>query len=54
MLALAFLLPIGCALAAEGLHVHFDKGPIHVAMAFAMRVESLNLLKERARDCARR
>ena len=43
MLALSFLLLIGCALVAEGLHREIPKGYIYFAMAFSVGVESLNL-----------
>ena len=50
MLALAFLLVVGCALVADGFHIHFDREPIYAAMAFAALVEGLNLLRERRRE----
>jgi predicted tellurium resistance membrane protein TerC len=43
MLALAFLLLIGCALVAEGFHKAIPKGYIYFAMAFSVGVEGLNL-----------
>jgi predicted tellurium resistance membrane protein TerC len=43
MLALSFLLLIGTALVAEGLHQHIPKGYIYGAMAFSVFVEMLNL-----------
>ncbi|MCM8811513.1 MAG: TerC family protein [Candidatus Omnitrophica bacterium] len=43
MLALAFLLLIGVALVADGLHHHIPKGYIYFAMAFSVFVEMLNL-----------
>ena len=43
MLALSFLLMIGCALVAEGFHKEIPKGYIYFAMAFSMGVESLNI-----------
>jgi predicted tellurium resistance membrane protein TerC len=49
MLALAFLLLIGCALVAEGFHKEIPKGYIYFAMAFSVGVESLNL-RMRARQ----
>jgi predicted tellurium resistance membrane protein TerC len=42
MLALAFLLLIGFALIAEGLHFPIPKGYLYFAMAFAVGVELLN------------
>ena len=49
MLALAFLLLIGCALVAEGFHKEIPKGYIYFAMAFSVGVESLNM-RMRARQ----
>jgi predicted tellurium resistance membrane protein TerC len=43
MLALSFLLLIGVALIAEGLHHHIPKGYLYFAMAFSVFVELLNL-----------
>jgi predicted tellurium resistance membrane protein TerC len=43
MLALSFLILIGVALIAEGLHHHIPKGYIYFAMAFSVGVEMLNL-----------
>jgi predicted tellurium resistance membrane protein TerC len=43
VLALAFLLLIGCALVAEGFHKAIPKGYIYFAMAFSVGVESLNI-----------
>ncbi|HYC72957.1 MAG TPA: TerC family protein [Opitutaceae bacterium] len=43
MLALSFLLLIGTALIAEGLHFHIPKGYVYFAMAFSFGVEMLNL-----------
>jgi len=43
MLALSFLLLIGCALVAEGLHKEIPKGYLYFAMAFSVGVESLNI-----------
>jgi predicted tellurium resistance membrane protein TerC len=43
MLALSFLLLIGFALVAEGLHHEIPKGYIYFAMAFSVGVEMLNL-----------
>ena len=52
MLALSFLLLIGCALVAEGFHKEIPKGYIYFAMAFSVGVESLNI-RMRARQKAR-
>ena len=43
MLALSFLMLIGCALVAEGFHKEIPKGYIYFAMAFSVGVESLNI-----------
>jgi predicted tellurium resistance membrane protein TerC len=43
MLALAFLILIGVALVAEGLHFEIPKGYLYFAMAFAAGVELVNL-----------
>jgi predicted tellurium resistance membrane protein TerC len=49
MLALSFLLLIGCALVAEGLHFHIPRGYIYFAMGFSLLVEMLNLRLHRSR-----
>ncbi len=49
MLALSFLLLIGCALVAEGLHFHIPRGYIYFAMGFSLLVEMLNLRHRRGR-----
>jgi predicted tellurium resistance membrane protein TerC len=43
MLALSFLLLIGVALVAEGLHQHIPKGYIYFAMGFSVFVEMINI-----------
>ena len=43
MLALSFLLLIGCSLIAEGFHKEIPKGYIYFAMAFSGAVECLNM-----------
>jgi predicted tellurium resistance membrane protein TerC len=43
MLALSFLLLIGVALVAAGLHFEVPKGYLYFAMAFATGVELLNV-----------
>ncbi|MGQ0503671.1 MAG: TerC family protein [Panacagrimonas sp.] len=43
MLALSFLIMVGGALVAEGLHFHIPKGYIYFAMAFSVGVEMVNL-----------
>jgi len=49
MLALSFLLLIGVALIADGVHFHIPRGYIYFAVAFSMAVEALNLLAARRR-----
>ncbi|MEO8427703.1 MAG: TerC family protein [Verrucomicrobiota bacterium] len=50
VLALSFLMLIGCALVAEGFHKEIPKGYIYFAMAFSVGVESLNIrLQARAK-----
>lgn len=43
MLALAFLLLVGMALVADGLHFHIPRGYLYFAIAFSITVEALNL-----------
>lgn len=47
MLALSFLLLIGMALVADGLHFHIPRGYLYFAIAFSAIVEGLNLLVAR-------
>ena len=49
MLALTFLLLVGMALVADGLHFHIPRGYLYFAIAFSMSVEMLNLLAARGR-----
>ena len=49
MLALAFLLLIGAALIADGMHFHIPRGYIYFAMAFAAGVEVVNVIALRNR-----
>ena len=49
MLALSFLLLVGVALIADGLHFHIPRGYLYFAIAFSIVVESMNLLASRAR-----
>jgi len=49
MLALAFLLLIGAALIADGMHFHIPRGYIYFAMAFAAAVEVVNVMASRRR-----
>jgi predicted tellurium resistance membrane protein TerC len=53
MLALSFLLLIGCALVAEGFHKEIPKGYIYFSMAFSVGVESLNI-RMRTRQSSRK
>ena len=43
MLALSFLILIGCMLVAEGFRQHISKGYVYFAMAFSVMVEMLNI-----------
>jgi predicted tellurium resistance membrane protein TerC len=49
MLALSFLLLIGVALVAEGMHQHIPKGYIYFAMGFSVFVQLLNLRAEKTK-----
>jgi predicted tellurium resistance membrane protein TerC len=49
MLALSFLLLVGMALVADGLHYHIPRGYLYFAIAFSALVEGLNLLAAKAR-----
>jgi predicted tellurium resistance membrane protein TerC len=49
MLALSFLLLIGAALIADGMHFHIPRQYIYFAMAFAAAVEVVNVLASRKR-----
>lgn len=49
MLALSFLILIGIALVADGLHFHIPKGYLYFAVAFSALVEGLNLAAARRR-----
>ena len=49
MLALSFLLLVGVALVADGLHFHIPRGYLYFAIAFSAGVEALNLLAARSR-----
>lgn len=48
-LALAFLILIGVALVAEGMHEPIDRRIIYIAMAFTVLVEALNMRAARRR-----
>ena len=43
MLALSFLILVGCLLVAEGFHREIPKGYVYFAMAFSVFVEMINL-----------
>lgn len=47
MLALAFLVMVGMALVADGLHFHIERAFIYTAMLFSGAVEFLNLWRNR-------
>ncbi len=49
MLALSFLLLIGVALIADGLHFHIPREYIYIAIGFSILVEALNLARARRR-----
>ena len=49
MLALSFLLLVGVALVADGMHFHIPRGYLYFAIAFSCLVEGLNLWAARAR-----
>lgn len=53
MLALSFLILIGCMLVAEGSGQHINKGYIYFAMFFSLSVEMLNLTTKRKKRAAR-
>ncbi len=50
MLALAFLLLIGAALIADGMHFHIPRAYIYFAMTFAAAVEVVNVMALRRRQ----
>jgi predicted tellurium resistance membrane protein TerC len=49
MLALTFLLLVGVALIADGMHFHIPRGYLYFAIAFSCAVEGLNLWAAAAR-----
>ena len=49
MLALSFLLLIGAALVADGMHFHIPRAYIYFAMAFAAAVEVVNVIASQKR-----
>jgi predicted tellurium resistance membrane protein TerC len=50
MLALSFLLLVGVALVADGLHFHIPRGYLYFAIAFSALVEAFNLIAARRRQ----
>jgi predicted tellurium resistance membrane protein TerC len=50
MLALSFLILVGVALVADGLHFHIPRGYLYFAIAFSILVETLNLLGRARRE----
>lgn len=50
MLALSFLILVGVALVADGLHFHIPRGYLYFAIAFSIGVEVLNLMAKRRRE----
>jgi predicted tellurium resistance membrane protein TerC len=49
MLALSFLLLVGVALVADGLHFHIPRAYLYFAIGFSIAVEALNLYAAKAR-----
>ena len=49
MLALSFILLVGMALVADGMHFHIPRGYLYFAIAFSLGVETMNLLAAKAR-----
>jgi len=47
MLALSFLLLVGMALIADGLHFHVPRGYLYCAVGFSVIVEALKMLVKR-------
>src|SRR5207237_7367018 len=54
VLALSFLILIGVALIAEGLHFDIPKGYLYFAMAFSVTVEMINIRLRRLIDSKRK
>lgn len=54
MLALSFLMLVGVALVADGLHFHIPRGYIYFAMAFAVATEFFNIMAIRRRRLRRK
>lgn len=53
MLALSFLMLVGVALVADGLHFHIPRGYIYFAVFFSAAVEVLNLVAQKRKKKAR-
>ena len=53
MLGLSFLLLVGMALIADGLHFHIPRGYLYFAIAFSAGVEVLNVLSSKRRKRAK-
>lgn len=53
MLAFSFLLLVGAALVADGLHFHIPRGYLYFAVGFSILVESLNLWAAQRRKLGR-
>lgn len=53
MLALSFLLLVGVALVADGLHFHIPRGYLYFAIFFSATVEVLNLMAQKRKQRAR-
>jgi predicted tellurium resistance membrane protein TerC len=53
ILALAFLILVGFALMAEGMHLDIPKGYLYFAMAFSVAVEMINIRLRRLLDARR-
>ena len=49
MLALSFLLLVGVALVADGLHFHIPREYLYFSIAFSLAVEALNILARKKR-----
>jgi len=54
MLALSFLMLVGVALVADGLHFHIPRGYIYFAVFFSASVEVLNIIATERRKKARK
>ncbi len=49
MLAICFIILVGIALVADGLHIHIPREYLYVAIAFSAIVEGLNIMAKRRR-----